>query len=105
VVGLWVLIKVFIGKCYRFGMVIGIGYRGAGTPKMDHPPLSHFLPPIFLSRPSCPQPKSKTYPQLPVHNLAAMPLVFFFLCITLTRLYIMAVVGSRIGKTLGFLTF
>ena len=50
---------------------------------------------------SYPQPKSKTYPQLPVHNGDMLPLVFFFLCITLTRLYIMDVVGSRIGKTLG----
>jgi len=102
---LWVLKKVFIGKCYRFGMVIRIGYRGAGTPGSDHPPLSHFLPPIFPSRPSCPQPESKTYPQLPVHNFELLQLVCFFLCITLTQLYIMAVVGSGNGKTLGFLTF
>jgi hypothetical protein len=72
---------------------------------MDPPPLSHFLPPIFPSRPSYPQPKSKTYPQLAVHNFKLLRLVFFFLCITWTRLYIMDVVGTGNGKTLGFLTF
>ena len=96
-----VLIKVFIGKCYRFGMVIGIGYRGAGTPRMDHPPLSHFLPPISPAYLSYPHPESKTYPQIAVHNHALLQLVFLFLCITLTRLYIMDVVGSGNGKTLG----
>jgi hypothetical protein len=97
----WVLIKVFIGKCYRFSIVIGIGYRGAGTPKMDPQPLSLFSFPDFPSRPNYPHPESKTYPQFAVHNPALLQLVFFFLCITQDRLYIMDVVGSGIGKTLG----
>jgi len=97
----WVLIKVFIGKCYRFGIVIGIGYGGAGTLGRDHPPLSLFSFPISPANPSCPQPESKTYPQFPVHNPALLQLVFFFLCITQDRLYIMDVVGSGNGKTLG----
>ena len=68
-------------------------------------PFLIFLSPIFPDRPSCPHPKSKTYPQFAVHNPALLQLVFFFLCITQDRLYIMDVVRSRNGKTLGFLTF
>jgi hypothetical protein len=97
----WVLIKVFIGKCYRFGIVIEIGYRGASTPGRDHPLLSHVMQILHNPNPSYPHPESKTYPQFAVNNLALLQLVFFFLCITQNRLYIMAVVGSRSGKTLG----
>jgi len=44
-VGFLVLIKVFIGKCYRFGMVIGIGYRGDKSPGNGPPtPFSFFFP-------------------------------------------------------------
>ncbi len=81
-VGFWVLIKVFIGKCYRFGMVIGIGYGGAGTREKVHPPLSLFSFPISPADPSYPQPQSKTYTQLAVHNSALLHLVLLFLCIT-----------------------
>jgi hypothetical protein len=51
-------------------MVIGIGYRVAGIPKKDHPPLSHFSFPDFPADPSYPQPQSKSYPQIAVHNPA-----------------------------------
>ena len=64
-------------------------------------PSRTFSHPDFPADPTYPHPESKTYPQFAVHNLDAMPLVFFFLCITQNRLYIMAVVGSRNGKTLG----
>ncbi len=99
--GLRLLKKVFIGKCYRLGMVIGIGYGGSGTPGSDPPLLSHFSFPIFPNRPSYPQPEPETYPQFAVHNRGLLRLVSIFLCITPTQLNIMDVVGSEIGKTLG----
>ena len=83
-----------ITKCYNWWS----GMRG-----MHPPPLSLFSPDQFpRSEPSYPQGSCSTCPQFAVDNLASTNKVFKYLCITMRQLNIMAIVLSRIGKTLGF---
>ena len=84
-----------ITKCYNWYA----GMRG-----MHPPPLSLFSPDPDSNRsePSYPQGSCSTCPQFPVDNLASTNKVFKYLCITMRQLNIMAIVLSRIGKTLGF---
>ena len=83
-----------ITKCYNWW---------SGMPEMHPQPLPFFSrPDSNRSEPSYPQWSCSTCPQFAVDNLASTNKVFKYLWISLPQLNIMAIVLSRIGKTLGF---
>jgi hypothetical protein len=82
-----------MGGCFKDGLLNENHSQLAMDPrKWTTRPFLIFLSPISPADPSYPQPESKTYPQIAVHNPALLPSVFLFLCITQDRLYIMDVV-------------